>query len=323
MLENDLIKQAQEDSINGIKNKICETCWKYESTGVMSLRQHALKQLGDNTDTVLKNFILDTGNVCNLSCRTCNPMLSSGWIKEEAAFRNKHSTIRSIDYDSIIDNHDFSNLSTIRVIGGEPLKNMGHLEVLKKIIRDGKSKDCNLVYTTNATNLPTDHMLDIWSHFKKIDLNLSIDAVGKQFRYIRTDGDWNKVVEFLDYVRAPELEIGLKVNIVFSALNIFYIDELYQWMDDNSLSRYSILIAFHPEHYTFTIFTDDQRQQIIDMLSASKFQNHYQGIISHLNNVQFNQKNLDDFWIRTEFTKTYKGYDAEEYLPKLINFLRT
>ena len=83
------------------------------------------------------------------------------------------------------------------------------------------------------------------------------------------------------------------------------------------------ILALYPEYYNFTIFTDEQRRFLIEMLSTSKFQSYYQGIIRQLNNVNFNQNNLDNFWIRTEFTKTFKKYDAEEYLPELIKFLKS
>jgi hypothetical protein len=59
------------------------------------------------------------------------------------------------------------------------------------------------------------------------------------------------------------------------------------------------------------------------MLSQSKFKNYYQGIMRHLKNVEHNQTNLDNFWIRTKFTKEFKTYDVEEYLPELVGFLRT
>ena len=325
MLSNSLIKNAQQDAINGVKNKICDTCWKYEEVGIKSLRQHAIDQLGYDTEPVLKQFILDTGNVCNLSCRTCNPFASSGWIKEAAAFDEKIYTIKYVDYDYIINNHDFSQLILMNILGGEPLKDTGHLQVLRKIINDGNSKNCNLIITTNGTNLPFKDMVDIWSQFKNITLNLSVDAIEKQFKYIRTDGEWNKVLEFIDYIRSLNISLRISANVVFSALNIFYLDDLYNWIIENNIAKIESagILALYPEYYNFTIFTDEQRRFLIEMLSTSKFQSYYQGIIRQLNNVNFNQNNLDNFWIRTEFTKTFKKYDAEEYLPKLIKFLKS
>ena len=325
MLDNTAIKQAQEDAINSVKNKICDICWQHEAVGIKSLRNYAIGQLGYKTDKVLKQFILTTGNVCNLSCRTCNPFSSSGWIKEATAFNKKTYPVKSIDYDYIINNHNFSQLVAIEVIGGEPLKDTGHLQVLRKIINDGNSKNCNLIITTNATNIPSDEMINIWSQFKNVNLNISVDAIEKQFEYIRTDGEWNKVLEFIAYVKTQKLNLKIRTNVVFSALNIFYLDALYNWIIENNISKgeNSGMLAFHPGYYTFSIFTDQQRLKLIEMLSQSKFKNYYQGIMRHLKNVEHNQTNLDNFWIRTKFTKEFKTYDVEEYLPELVGFLRT
>ena len=328
MLNNPSLKKAQEDAVNGIKNKTCDICWKYEEVGIKSLRQYAIDSLGYSTDAVLKQFVLDTGNVCNLSCRTCNPFASSGWIKEAAAFDKKTFPVRTVDYDSMINDHDFSQLTNISVMGGEPLKDINHLKVLRKIVENGNSKNCNLNITTNATNVPTKEMIEVWSQFKNTNLDISVDAIGKQFRYIRTDGEWEKVLEFMDYVRSSIPNLRIRTNVVFSALNIFYLDELYEWIVENDIvkkskdSGNSGILALYPEHYNFTIFTDDQRQQLIQILAQSRFQNYYQGIIRHIGNVQFNQRNLNNFWIRTEFTKKFKKYDAEEYLPRLLDFLK-
>ena len=83
------IKNLQQDLLNGVKNPTCRACWHQEETGIVSMRQHflgidkAIEQ--EIVDKKLKHLVIDSGNVCNLACRTCGPYYSSSYFKETNA----------------------------------------------------------------------------------------------------------------------------------------------------------------------------------------------------------------------------------------------
>lgn len=322
MLEHNEVKKLQNDLLSGIKTKACKECWHYESIGETSMRQNANKAYPTPEHFTLYSLILDTGNICNLSCRTCGSGASSGWIKEEKAYdsfyHTKTQAVNSIKYTDI-DNmltHDFSKLENIEIIGGEPFKDLKHLKVLETIVEQGASRNCNLSYTTNATQSISQSIKDILNQFKNVNLTLSIDSIGKPFTYIRTDGNWNDVLNFIK--NAKEEGYSLSGHPCISVLNIFYIDELYRWFAANNLP-WSIVIATTPKHYGFSILNEQRKQKLIDKLEKSNFD--HSNLINHIQLTAFEQSSLDSFWQYIEFTEKYKGYAAIDYIPKLISFL--
>ena len=62
----------------------CCACWNDEAAGVKSSRQIFNEQLADLEPLVdqPRVLILKPSNVCNLSCRTCQPATSSGLYQD-------------------------------------------------------------------------------------------------------------------------------------------------------------------------------------------------------------------------------------------------
>ena len=82
------LKALQNDLLNGVKNKVCGKCWDWEEYGATSMRSNFILGKSDEDlknevqNKKLKHLVMDSGNVCNLSCRMCGPESSTGWFKE-------------------------------------------------------------------------------------------------------------------------------------------------------------------------------------------------------------------------------------------------
>jgi hypothetical protein len=85
------------DHTNNKKSKFCEACWKTEDTGVKSKRQQynmLYKQHLNQTHRDVKLNVIPVGNVCGLSCITCNPFSSTGWMKKHNFLHNNNPNLR-------------------------------------------------------------------------------------------------------------------------------------------------------------------------------------------------------------------------------------
>ena len=322
-------KQLQEDLINGVKNSMCQQCWTYEGLGETSMRMGHLHHKTDETiqkeiqEKKLKHLVIDSGNVCNLACRTCSPESSSSLIKEFEAKRHQFgkntwflNSIKKTNLDYLM-SEDYSQLAEISILGGEPFQNLEHLEVLRTIINQGYANNCTLSYSTNGTVPISKKIKDILIEFKSVHISLSIDAIGLPFEYIRTNGKWNLLLEnFKDLVNLVKhnSNIVLRAHPTISALNVLYLDELFQWFDDNRLSH-TIIFCETPQAYSFRIFDNAQKESIINQLKNSKF--NMESIIQHINDCDFDPQALADFKQEIQFTKEFKNLDITEYLPKL------
>jgi organic radical activating enzyme len=325
------IKNLQTDLLNGVKNPTCRACWQQEETSVVSMRQHFLginKTIEQEiVDKKLKHLVIDSGNVCNLACRTCGSHSSSSHFKESNAkdikFGRKEQilTVKKTDLE-YLKAEDYSSINTISVLGGEPFQNLEHLEILELIIEQGYAANCKLFYCTNGTIKLPERIKNIFSNFKSVNFTLSIDAICKQFEYIRTNGEWSILLDNVaDLKDLAKNNTNFKIDghPTISALNILYLDELYEWYEENNL-KYNIVICESPAAYSFKIFNDVQKETILAKLADSKFD--MTAIMQHIKNSSFSQTALNHFYSEIEFTKEFKNLDINEYLPRLMELLQ-
>lgn len=272
----------------------------------------------------LKTLVIDSGNVCNLACRTCGPDSSSSWWRE-AEFRNQKKsqkfvvTHKKTNLGSLLD-EDFSSIQKISILGGEPFQNLDHLEILEHLVMTGNAAACVLFYTTNATVRLPRRVKEIFSHFQSVKLSASIDAVGSQFEYIRTNGQWQDVIlNINDWKAIPNVDI--KAHPVVSALNVLYLDDLYDWFLVHDL-KWTIVLCEWPAAYSFKIFTRPQKDALIRKLQASKHQQIHQPLIKYIDEIPHDPDCLRQFLDETEITCEFRDLAIADYLPELVDFLQ-
>jgi sulfatase maturation enzyme AslB (radical SAM superfamily) len=127
--------------------------------------------------------------------------------------------------------------------------------MLEEMIRKGRT-DITLRYNTNASNIKfKDYdLLDMWKHFKKIELSCSVDHYGERAEWLRSGTDWGVVESNL--LRFRNLDyVSFQMNTVFSIFNYSTIGEFYQYLKDKGIIRredwyHSLYLAVHPSYYS-------------------------------------------------------------------------
>ncbi len=347
IINSDVTKQLQQDLLNGIKNPLCNDCWVQESRGVQSLRYYStfrkLRSEGKENYSVsslineevnnkkIRNLVIDSGNMCNLACRTCGPYLSSGhWKETEYRHKlnltpsNRHierNTVRRTNV-SLLVQEDYSSLEHVQILGGEPFLNLDHLDVLEKIIQDGNSQNCMLTYVSNGTVKLSDKIKNILSNFKRTNMLLSIDATDNQFQYIRTNGHWSTILDNIQDLTSNENKnnnISISINCAVSVLNLLYIEEVYA-LREKLYCDIALQFVTFPNHYSTNILKDNEKTIIADKLKKSRFD--LTPIIQYVNESIYDAKARDQFWKEVKITKEFRGLDINDYLPKLTEILK-
>lgn len=241
----------------------CQPCYDLEANGIRSRRQtsrelyetyHCDTELDCDSPTAIDYSV---GNLCNLKCVICGPSASTAWIPDY----QKLYPIRNVEiykYDKHAQNElqDPALLASLKTVhfhgGGEPLLSDNHFNLLKKIKEAKGLDDVRVFYNTNASVRPTQEVLDIWAECKLIEIYFSIDDVGKRFEYQRPGTTWDNIVDTIDwfYNNMPHNHM-LNINCVWSYLNLYYLDEIYQWYRDNlSRSRFgdAVQLIFQKAH---------------------------------------------------------------------------
>jgi MoaA/NifB/PqqE/SkfB family radical SAM enzyme len=223
----------------------CKACYQAEENGLPSRRTGAKQfyeiYLQDTTieSTVPTSIDYSIGNLCNLKCVICGPENSSAWLSDYREL-NPQIPINKFKYEKLnqIELDDPVLLNNLRKIhfhgGGDPLLSNKHINLLNRVKNLKGLGDLHVHYNINGTTTASDELLELWGECKLVELYFSIDDVGKRFDYQRTGASWDNVTKNMQwFFNNMPVNHMFKINCTWSYLNIFYLDELFNWWQDN------------------------------------------------------------------------------------------
>lgn len=238
--DSEQLMNIQYNMLNNNRDTGCALCWKKEDRGYSSLRQHSNQIYSDHVEQIKNGqryhqpFYLDLrlGNLCNLKCRMCTSEWSSQIADE--IISNPNEDWRDTPSQKIIELDDdawkllkqwIPHVKRVFMTGGEPTIIKRNIEYIKKIISSGQSKNVELIFTTNATNINQD-FIALGKNFKSVSYNVSIDAIGDLAKYIRYPSDWKTIEKNLN-----NLQHGVSLNTTIQWLNMTRLDEIFDYIE--------------------------------------------------------------------------------------------
>tara|TARA_B100001094_G_scaffold96998_1_gene93029 strand:+ start:564 stop:1856 length:1293 start_codon:yes stop_codon:yes gene_type:complete len=334
----------------------CQDCWKNESTAGVSRRQWMLEKIDNRPNTYLNNppmnlkhMDLNFGNTCNLKCRMCGSWGSTHWFKEDKKLQQinpqfkrqlENSTVRNIDSSLYRNMEDkLSQMERIDFKGGEPLMQDGMYEVLEMLVANGSAPNVTLGYVTNGTKTP-ERLLELWPHFKRVILNVSIEATNDLYQYIR--GSNIQTIEQLEqnlkwYDQFDNVKGHFSVAI--SIYNIFDLQNLADWQEKvtSNLRGWKTLIAartsdsiapgeYHrpnsfPDIVTKPAYLDINnipphlKQRVLDKWDKNYHAMDY--LRDALKNPKYKEKEWELFKHFTRELDRIRGTNVLDYIPEL------
>lgn len=270
---SEYFKEARLALLNGEKFRGCSVCWREEEVGVKSHRNNENRLWDDLltkelVDEIVKNthddgtidndlYTLDfrLGNTCNLACVMCRPQDSSKWLNEAKKLSNeletnakwdwKHKSTINLDNFEWYKRQEFledfyescGNMRLMIFAGGEPLLIKEHKEMIKEMVKRGHAGNIQVNYHTNATIYDTE-LMELWKHFKKVELFLSIDGIDKVTEFVRYPSNF-KVIEnnLRRYDDNASDNMSFKILYTVQALNIYYLPEFADWLDSQNYKK--------------------------------------------------------------------------------------
>ena len=223
----------------------CRKCERDENNQIESHRQVAVQTFKfENEEQVLEKFgeqppilALDVrpNNKCNLMCRMCTPVDSS-LIAEHAG--ESQTLVELYGERNIADGSEpptftvppkeyLADITDIRMLGGEPTLDENCLALMDRLIELGKGPEVLINVTTNGTNA-RQSFLDRIKHFDT-HICFSIDGYGPYYEYIRTFGNWDKLIKNISRL-APHVS-GMGANFVLQMYNVFGVGQYAKWLD--------------------------------------------------------------------------------------------
>jgi hypothetical protein len=267
---SDYMKSVRLQMLNDTIPSSCTKCFKEETQGIVSKRQWetVIWKERINVDDIVNRtqsdgslpvdipyFDLRLGNLCQLKCIMCSPHDSSSWIKEWKLQYPKYKTIELKQDQSWDSDFDYtwykkgsflnemklqsSGIRELYFAGGEPLLIPEHYKILEFMVETGSSKNCILRYNSNGLELP-EKLFDLWSHFKQVKFNFSVDAFGERNNYIRYPSKWEDVVANLKRLDDTPENITVNIACAVQLLNVITVAELVHWKESMNFKKINL-----------------------------------------------------------------------------------
>jgi len=273
------MRRLRQEFVDKKQPATCRKCWREERAGRTSKRMHTLDRLkhmlAHETDWTadakpLMFLDLKLGNICNLKCRICGSWSSSTFATEELANLDQNEDRKQNHHYQMLrqgawprENPRFwqeiaqvsDQIEYIEFTGGEPFMIQEHFDLLQGLIDRDLAGGIEIHYNTNGTQWPAG-AIDIWQHFRQVEIAFSIDDVGARFEYQRTGAQWREVqanIARFKLLRSQCPNIRLQVCSTVNVFNVLYLPELAEW-NYNQGFDYVYWNMMH-EAYYFSIST--------------------------------------------------------------------
>jgi MoaA/NifB/PqqE/SkfB family radical SAM enzyme len=265
------------------------------------------------------------GNTCNLKCITCGSHSSSRWHDEYLEIYGRNFQPIRFYRDDFVD--DFvtqaPGIIHLDIPGGEPFLSgvSEQKKLLNHYVRSGQAHLISLHYTTNATVFPDEEWWQLWSHFREIDMQLSIDGVAARYEYIRYPAVWEHTESTVQKYVQQEKSIPnfrLSVSHTVSAYNIFYLDEFFTWCYNQELPTPWLGRVHNPAHMRPTVWPD--REHIVTQLQHSEFEEvrAWAAMVRETDESDL----FEEFCQRLHQHDQYRGVDFRIIFPEMAPYIK-
>jgi len=286
--------------LKGEYPEACKVCYDEDAVGKRSMRVKEMEIWKDSPalQSALSsehNGVLETdpvyldlrmGNLCNLKCRTCDPVSSSQIHREGKQLEESPVFFRQkmTDADKIKpwwETEQFKNsledlLPTTELIwlsGGEPTLVPEGKKLIQDCIDKGYAQDITLRLVVNLTNI-SDDFVNCYEQFREANFHCSIDAIGDANDYLRYPSKFELLERNLRKIVNSQSDLVCLICTV-SLMNIGRLPEIIDWLDHfNETSpnrvRLNINPLNEPDIFHPAILDDETKREITEKLSSYK-----------------------------------------------------
>lgn len=316
----------------------CNTCIMDEKNGHRSKRQIYTRNKDQSHDSLVNfddepeypnEFQVIISNACNLKCRSCTPSHSNLW---QAEFKRTFGhTGYDMPYGQSGDKNGlfwknrkqwYSTIKNLEIVGGEPFYIQQWNEIWEEMIELGFSKNIQLSMSSNSVIYSGDRLKHLTENFSFVGIGLSIDGMGKVYNYLRHPGKWEEVseniIKYSNLRKDYNLEnLDISISHTISWLNVYWIPELKQWLDQNTYNlKFWYNLIHSPEHMALWALPypakDVIREKLIDWAQDS---NEVNGIINHMYSRDVSDDNLKDLYHKFKIHDKARNEDLKDIIP--------
>lgn len=263
-----------------------------------------------------KQIDLRWSNVCNLSCRYCDPGASSVWEqmlgqKPQSANREYHQSV----LDDVRKNADY--IETAFMLGGEPLMQKQN-EQLLEILNPNTQID---IITNLSTRLENNKIYNLLKKQERVSWHISFENIGDRFEYVRAGADWELLQHNIEVLKNDFGVNSVQFHPVYGIWSATRLVEFYDFVDLHGVGVGWQMANPSWGKYGcdyFSIFDHDPRikelaiKQIDSIPNLFEREPSFKGI----------RENLSTDTFKPEASKEFLSWTAriEEFMPPKVGF---
>lgn len=326
------LAELKNQFLNGEMPDGCARCWKDEEAGLPSKRmldyEYVFHKQQPNCDSV-KVLSISFGNICNLACRTCGSYASSKWGTESKKLKTRIPDIKIFKHNTFYKDAKFisklkeltKDVIRVDIPGGEPFfaDKKIHIDFLTHLLEHNPGR-ISLHYITNGTIFPDNDMLEIWNHFKHVDIQVSLDGTGSQFEYARWPANWSNVESnlkrYVEYRNSND-NIQLSISHSVSVFTVYHLPEFLSWCETNNLPAPYLGLVSRPAHYNITILPEEAKTVITERFKNIELLDPIVKALWSQNNIE----ELDNFAKYVKILDTQRNQNFADVFPELYQLL--
>lgn len=299
----------------------CIDCKMMEESGVKSYRQRFNDTSEEFLPTpdystnkiVVTDLQLKMSRACNYYCRHCGISSNSRFIKvgkenpdiaqtlwDKHKFNHVGSPkiesnfLNEIDIPTpeVIDDLFENILPTVERIdfsGGEPFMHADMYRFLIRMIESNSIDTSKVILSYNSnmsmTQFKQYDIVDVWEHFKRADVTVSMDGTGNVFNYFRQGGDYDQVVKNIhDMLQRTKKVEDILLVCTTCAYHAFYMNEIEadltqlkkELEDTYGISvRMRTTFVHWPEGLDVCNLAEDTKKMLLDEANDTEFLKEY------------------------------------------------
>ncbi len=303
IFNSELFRQHRLEMMNGKWSHGCHLCKDPEKINSHSMRQDytpVLDYYDPATGAVdfkgLRHVELRFSNSCNMACKHCSVVYSSGWVSKLKHYSpdqevEKHNLLqllktehRESEWDDgelgltipqveeIVNDliQNFPDLEKVEFAGGEVLHQKQFFPCLRMLHNHPNIRNISIGFHTNFNaRFDPVELSNLLKPFKHSIIHMSLDAGKNIYPYFRT-GDWEKLKSNIKEFREVNRHTFLSIVCTTSAYQVMDIEDVMRSFLELDVDTVNPAMVYTPKYLNPAIMCTEFREETIQDLKSAR-----------------------------------------------------
>lgn len=303
IFNSESFKKHRLEMLSGKWSRGCHLCKEPEAIGSHSMRQdyppildYVDRETGHVEFKGLRHVELRFSNSCNMACKHCSVVFSSGWVSKLKNYTpdaedEKHNLQQllksehrqsddddgeldiSIDEMKVIVHDLIDNFPLIDVVefaGGEVLYQKQFFPCLELLAQHPNAQNITIGFHTNF-NAKFDpvELSRLLEPFKHTIIHMSLDSGTNIYPYFRT-GDWETLKNNITKFREINKRAAMCIVCTTSAYQVMDIENVFRSFLELDVDFINSAMVYSPKYINPAIMSTKFREYVIEDIAATK-----------------------------------------------------